>query len=91
MSNDTKACWKDRSPFTSEDNKEAMIKAFELFSYCMAAGPCDNCIFFNRNLSEDPCTIGCPNLWSLFDPNTKEGSKNRKLILDILDRKEKRE
>lgn len=25
MSNDTKACWKDRSPFTDEDNKEAML------------------------------------------------------------------
>ena len=90
MSNDTKSCWKDRRPFTSEDNKEAMTKAFELFSYCMAAGPCNNCAFSDWNTPGIECKIGWPNNWSLFDPNTKEGSKNRKLILDILDRKEKK-
>ena len=90
MSNNTKACWKDRSPFTSEDNKEAILKAFELFSLCMAAGPCNNCIFFDRSLPEDPCSIGYPNFWSLFDPIYENGRKNRKLILDILDRKEKK-
>ena len=31
--------------FSSEDTKEAMLKAFELFSLCMAAGPCNNCVF----------------------------------------------
>ena len=71
MSNDTKSCWKDRSPFTSEDNKEAMTKAFELFSYCMAAGPCNNCAFSDWNTPGIECKIGWPNNWSLFDPNTK--------------------
>ena len=37
------------SKFTDEDNKEAALKAFELFAMCMAAGPCNNCTFFNRN------------------------------------------
>ena len=91
MSNDTKACWKDRSPFSSEDNKEAMLKAFELFGLCMAAGPCNNCIFFNRSsLPEDPCFIGCPNCWPLFDTSTKDGAKNRNLVLDALRRKEEK-
>ena len=76
MSNDTKACLRDRNPFTDEDNKEAMLKAFKLFSLCMAAGPCNNCIFFNRSsLPEDPCFIGCPNCWPLFDTSTKDGTK----------------
>lgn len=89
MSNDTKACWKDRSPFTDEDNKEAMLKAFELFGLCMAAGPCNNCIFFNSSrLPEDPCFIGCPNSWPLFDTSTKDGAKNRNLVLDALKRRE---
>ena len=88
MNNDTKACWKDRSPFTSEDNKEAMLKAFELFGLCMAAGPCNNCIFFDSSLPEDPCSIGCPNTWPLFDNDTKDGSKNRDFVLDILRRKD---
>ena len=91
MSNDTKACWKDRSPFTSEDNKEAMLKAFELFGLCMAAGPCNNCIFLGSILSEDPCSIGCPNSWPLFDTSTKDGAKNRNLVLDALRRREKKE
>lgn len=92
MSNDTKACWKDRSPFTDEDNKEAMLKAFELFSLCMAAGPCNNCIFFNRSrFPEDPCFIGCPNSWPLFDTSTKDGAKNRKVVLDVLKNKEAEE
>ena len=90
MSNDTKACWKDRSPFTSEDNKEAMLKAFELFGLCMAAGPCNNCVFFNRSLPEDPCYIGYPNNWTLFDTSTKDGAKNRNIVLDALRRKEEK-
>ena len=49
------------SKFSSEDNKEAMLKAFELFGLCMAAGPCNNCAFFDGSLPEDPCSIGCPN------------------------------
>ena len=91
MSNDTKVCWKDRIPFTDEDNKEVMLKAFELFGLRMAAGPCNNCIFFDRNLPEDPCFIGCPNNWPLFNISTKNGTKNRNLVLDALRRKEERE
>ena len=75
--------------FSSEDNKEAMLKAFELFVLCMAAGPCNNCIFFDRGLQEDPCSIVCPNSWPLFDNSTENGAKNRNLVLDILRRKEK--
>lgn len=89
MSNDTKACWKDRSPFSSEDNKEAMLKAFELFGLCMTAGPCNNCVFFDSSsLPEEPCFIGCPNSWPLFDTSTKNGAKNRNLVLDALRSKE---
>lgn len=73
---------------TEEDNKEAMLKAFELFCLCMAAGPCNNCVFFDRSLPEDPCSIGCPNSWPLFDASTKDGTKNRNLVLDVLRRKE---
>ena len=69
---------------SSEDNKEAMLKAFELFGLCMAAGPCNHCPFFDRSLPEDPCSIGCPNSWPLFDASTENGTKNRKLVLDIL-------
>lgn len=69
---------------SSEDNKEAMVKAFELFALCMAAGPCNNCAFFDRSLPEDPCSIGCPNSWALFDTSTEKGTKNRKLVFDIL-------
>ena len=76
--------------FTDKDNKEAMLKAFELFCLCMAAGPCNNCIFFDSGLPEDPCTIGCPNSWYLFDTSTKNGTKNRNLVLDALRRKEER-
>lgn len=75
--------------FTDEDNKEAMTKAFELFAMCMSAGPCNNCVFFDRDLLEDACSIGCPNSWSLFDPTTGIGFKNRKAVIDILERKEK--
>ena len=75
--------------FTDEDNKEAMLKAFELFVLCMAAGPCNNCIFFDGGLQEDPCSIGRPNSWPLFDNSTENGAKNRNLVLDILRRKEK--
>ena len=74
---------------SSEDNKEDMIKAFELFALCVAACPCNNCVFFDKSLPEDPCSIGCPNSWPLFDTSTKYGSKNRKVVLDILRRKEK--
>ena len=76
---------------SNEDNKEAMLKAFELFGLCMAAGPCNNCAFYDSGLSEDPCSIGCPNSWSLFDTSAKDGAKNRKLVLDILRRMEERE
>ena len=74
--------------FSNEDNKEAMIKAFELFGLCMASGPCNNCIFFDSSLSEDPCSIGCPNSWPLFDTSTENGIKNRKVVLDALRRKD---
>ena len=76
---------------SNEDNKEAILKAFELFGLCMAAGPCNNCAFFDSGLSENPCSIGCPNSWPLFDTSTKDGAKNRKLVLDILRKKEERE
>ena len=75
--------------FTDEDNEEAMLKAFELFAMCMAACPCNNCAFFDRSLAEDPCSIGCPNSWPLFDTSTENGAKNRKVVLDVLRRKEK--
>ena len=77
--------------FSNEDNKEAMLKAFELFGFCMAAGPCNNCAFYDSGLSESPCSIGCPNSWPLFDISTKDGTKNRRLVLDILRRMEERE
>ena len=77
--------------FSSEDNKEAMLKAFELFCFCMAAGPCNNCAFFDGSLPEDPCSIGCPNNWPLFDTSMEKGTKNRKVVLDILRRTEERE
>ena len=75
--------------FSNEDNKEAMIKAFELFGLCMAAGPCNDCVFFDRSLPGEPCSIGCPNSGPLFDTSTENGTKNRKVVLDILRRKEK--
>ena len=74
--------------FTDKDNKEAMLKAFELFALCMEAGPCNNCVFFDNHLPEDPCSIGCPNSWPLFNTDAKTGYKNRKLVLDVLRRKE---
>ena len=74
--------------FSIEDNKEAMLKAFELFGLCMAAGPCNNCAFFDGSLPEDPCSIGCPNSWPLFDTRYENGRKNRDLVLDILNKKE---
>lgn len=74
--------------FTDEDNEEAMLKAFELFALCMAAGPCNNCMFYDKRLPEDPCTIGCPNSWALFDPYFEKGCENRKIVLDVLRRKE---
>ena len=74
--------------FTDEDNKEAMLKAFELFALCMEAGPCNNCVFFDKHLPEDPCAIGCPNSWPLFYTDTKTGYKNRRLVLDVLRGKE---
>ena len=77
--------------FSSEDNEEAMLKAFELFGLCMAAGPCNNCIFFDSSLPKDPCSIGCPNIWPLFDTSTENGTKNRNLVLNALRRKKERE
>lgn len=76
--------------FTNEDNKEAMLKAFELFAYCMASGPCNNCAFFDRGTPGVECKIGWPNGWSLFSTATENGSKNRKLVLEALERKEKK-
>ena len=70
--------------FSNEDNKEAMIKAFELFGLCMAAGPCNDCVFFDRSLPGDPCSIGCPNRWPLFDSSTDHGAKNRTFVLNAL-------
>ena len=70
--------------FSNEDNKEAMIKAFELFGLCMAAGPCNDCVFFDRSLPVDPCSIGCPNSWPLFDSSTDQGAKNRTFVLNTL-------
>ena len=77
--------------FSNEDNKEAMIKAFELFGLCMAEGPCNDCVFFDRSLPGDPCSIGCPNSWPLFDTSTEKGAKNRYLVLDALRRMEDKE
>ena len=77
--------------FTDEDNKEAILKAFELFVLCMAAGPCNNCVFFDKSLIENPCSIGCPNSWPLFDTSTEKGAKNRNLVLDALRRMEDKE
>ena len=74
--------------FTDEDNKEAMLKAFELFAPFIEAVPCNNCLFFHKHLPEDPCSIGCPNSWPLFNTDTKTGYKNRRLVLDVLRRKE---
>ena len=78
---------------SNEDKKEAEIKAFELLALCLASGPCNNCVFFDQDLLEDqpfgPCAIGCPNSWPLFDPSTIIGNNNRKIVLDILHRKEK--
>ena len=84
MSNDTKAYRKDKSPFTSEDNKEAILKAFELFGLCMAASPCNNCIFFDRNSPKNHCAIGFPNSWNLFDSDTKNGKKNREIVIKAI-------
>lgn len=76
---------------TDEDYKEAILSAFELFAVCMAAGPCNNCVFFDSSLPEDKCSIGCPNSWSLFDTAFENGRRNRKLVLDVIKRKEKGE
>ena len=74
--------------FSNEDNKEAMIKAFELFGLCMAEGPCNDCVFFDRSLPGDPCSIGCPNNWPLFDTRYENGRKNRDLVLKIINKRE---
>lgn len=75
--------------FTDEDNKEAMTKAFELFAMCMSVGPCNHCVFYNRGSDYGyNCYIGHPNSWQLFDTATETGFKNRKTVIDILDRKE---
>ena len=74
---------------TEEDKQEARLKAFELFGLCMAAGPCNECIFFDNNIiaGHGPCSIGSPNSWPLFDPLTEKGFKNRELVLKFLSRK----
>ena len=74
--------------FSIEDDKEAMLKAFELFGLCMAAGPCNNCAFFDGSLPEDPCSIDCPNNWPLFDTSYENGRKNRDLVLKIINKRE---
>ena len=74
--------------FSIEDDKEAMLKAFELFGLCMAAGPRNNCAFFDRSLQEDPCSIGCPNNWPLFDTRYENGRKNRDLVLKLINQRE---
>ena len=73
--------------FSSDDNKEAMIKAFELFVFCMVAGPCNNCVLFDRSLPGDHCAIGCPNSWPLFSVSTENGYKNREVVLKIINEK----
>ena len=74
---------------SNEDNKEAMLNTFELFGLCMAAGPYNNCAFYDSSLSEVSCSIGCPNSWPLFDTSTENGTKNRKVVLKIINKKEK--
>ena len=74
--------------FTKEDNLDAMKKAFELFAYCLSHGPCNGCMFFDKHVDGDTCTISCPNSWPLFDPNYKNGSNNRQLVLSIINRKD---
>ena len=74
--------------FSNEDNKEAMLKAFELFGFCMAAGACNNCIFYHKNLPGFNCSIGYPNSWDLFDSYTSVGEKNRNSVLKAVERKE---
>ena len=70
---------------TDYDNMEAKSKASELFAYCMTVGPCNKCIFFNpEEKNSDPCKIGCPNSWPMFDTANEEGAQNRALILKIL-------
>ena len=76
------------SKFTDEDNKEAALKAFELFAMCRAAGPCNNCVFFDWNYDEVKCSIGHPNSWSLFDPSTTNGLSNRNFVINSLHSKE---
>ena len=73
---------------SSEDNEEAMLKAFELFGLCMSAGPCNNCAFFDGSLPEDTCSIGCPNNWPLFDTRYENGRKNRDIVLKIINKRE---
>lgn len=75
---------------SDEDKKEAKLKAFELFLTCMNSGPCNDCPFFSDQLNSlyGPCYIGCPNSWPLFDPYTKEGAANRKMVLNFLSRME---
>ena len=56
-----------------------MLKAFELFGFCIAAGPCNNCVFYDRNLPGLQCFISFPNSLDLFDGYTKNGKKIEKL------------
>ena len=73
---------------SDEDKREAELKAFELFLVCLSAGPCNNCVFYDPNIDGDPCVIGCPNSWTLFDNTTPIGARNRKIVLDFLNKKE---
>lgn len=69
---------------SDEDKREAELKAFELFLVCLSAGPCNNCVFYDSNIDINPCSIGCPNSWPLFDNGTSIGARNRKIVLDFL-------
>lgn len=73
---------------SDEEKKEAKLKAFELFLTCLSSGPCNNCVFYDPSIDIDPCSIGCPNSWPLFDNETSIGAANRKLVLDFLHKKE---
>lgn len=69
---------------SDEEKKEAKLKAFELLLTCLSSGPCNNCVFYDPSIDIDPCSIGCPNSWPLFDNETSIGAANRKLVLDFL-------
>ena len=75
--------------FTKEEKQEARLKAFELFAFCIAKGPCNGCPFFKEKPNDDLCMIGCPNSWDLFDTRNKESIKNRRIVLKALHERRK--